>query len=70
MWRQVETTKAPVVVLPTAKALRKLESIAPRRTPPFDDVQLGAFIGRGGGGSVFAAHRNGLPVAVKVLCLQ
>lgn len=37
------------------------------RGPPFgDSVTLGGLIGRGASGSVYAARRNGKPVAVKV----
>jgi hypothetical protein len=63
----VEDSHTGSVGLPTAKALRKLESITPRRSPPFDDVEMGAFIGRGDSGSVFrGSSGGGAPVAIKV----
>jgi len=51
----------------TAKTLKRLESAPARRRPPFEDVQLGAQLGRGSCGAVFAGACAGGPVAVKVL---
>ena len=49
----------------TSKALKRLESGGPRRGPPFEAVHLGAFLGRGSSGAVFAGTCAGAPVAVK-----
>ncbi len=49
-----------------AAALKRLESQPARQGPPFEDVQMGALLGRSPCSSVFAGTCAGAPVAIKV----